>query len=638
MTEIFSDHLIEQWKQEPAILRGLAAVERLKVEKASYHSENYIRLMLSVAGDIRVILLKMEELLDEVRRLSNLTRQRQKEVAGTAYYLFAPIAHRLGFYKVKKEFEDRAMQVLFPEAWYGITRKLQETEKERNAYLSRIIDPIREILTDNGFTPEIKGRSKSIHSIWMKMKNQKVSFEEVYDLLALRIIFDSIPEEERSGCWKIYSLVTSMYTPNPARLRDWVTSPKSSGYEALHTTVRGPQNKWIEVQIRSRRMDENAERGDASHWKYKAGGQQQEADNWLAGLREKIETPDKQALEEELAEGITFTDPHIFVFTPQGDLLRLPSGSTVLDFAFTVHSSIGEKCTGARVNGKMVPIRYILNNGDTVEIQTSKNQKPSIDWLQCVASARTRSKIRKILRDEELKEAEAGKEMLFRKLRNWKVTFTEAAIDELVRKLRYPTHLDFYHAIATGKEDPKKVKQLLTAPPTMDPAMATATPETIAKKEEKSEDVIYLDQHLVNVNYTLARCCSPVFGDPVFGFITISRGVTIHRVSCPNAMELQRRYKYRVARVLWRKPATEQSFQATLRIQGVDEVGVLNQLSDLVSNKLGMNIRSISMDTKNGIFNGKLTVLVKDNHQLEMLIHQLMKFRGILKVARIKSG
>ncbi len=638
MTEIFSDSLIAQWKQEPAIQRGLAAVEKLKVEKASYHSENYIRLMLAVAGDIRVILLKLEERLEEVRRINNLTRQRQKEVAGSAYYLFAIIAHRLGLYQARKELEDRAMQVLFPEAWYGITQKLQETEKERNAYLSKIIDPIRELLTDNGFSPEIKGRPKSIHSIWMKMKNQQVPFEEVYDLLAMRIVFDCPPEEEKASCWNIYSLITSQYTPNPARLRDWISVPRASGYEALHATILGPQDKWIEVQIRTRRMDENAERGDASHWRYKAGGIVSVSDAWLAGLREKIERPGALTLEEELSEGIAFSDPHIFVFTPRGDLLRLMAGSTILDFAFTVHSSIGERCTGARVNGKIVPIRHKLKNGDTVEIHTSRNQKPTIDWLQYVVSPRTRSKIRKVLRDEEMKEAEAGKEILFRKLRNWKVPFAEADLDEVVRKLRYPTHLEFYQSIATGKEDPKYIRQLLTVIPSAEPSAEPEPPAPVSRKEDKSEDVIYLDQHLVNVNYTLARCCNPVYGDPVFGFITIARGVTIHREGCPNAMEMQRRYKYRIARVLWRKPATEQYFQTTLKIQGVDEVGVLNQLSDLVSNKLGINIRTISMDTKNGIFYGKLTILVKDSHQLQMLTHQLLKFRGILKVTRIKGG
>jgi GTP pyrophosphokinase len=461
----------------------------------------------------------------------------------------------------------------------------------------------------------------------------------VYDIYAIRIIIGNIPETEKAVCWKVYSLITDMYPPNPARLRDWISAPKPSGYEALHTTVRGPEGRWVEVQIRTRRMDDIAEKGEAAHWKYKAGSISFEPDEWLSGLREKLENPDKQSPDGETAGTIDLADPHIFIFTPQGDLKRLPEGSTVLDFAFSVHSSIGSTCTGANVNGKIVPIKNTLKNGDTVEILTSKNQKPKKDWLTVVVSPRVKQKIRKLLRDEELHEANAGKEILTRKLKNWKIPFAESDVDMIVRRLKYETHMALYYDIATGKLDPLKIKEVIHQDGKGGvPEKELPVPEKKKARDEKSGDVIYLDKNLVNVNYTLASCCTPVFGDEVFGFITISKGISVHRLNCPNARDLQKRYNYRIVHVKWRQISSATSFQATLKIQGIDDMGILNTITDIITHEMEVNIRSVSIESDKGIFKGIIKVFVKDSKQIDALIHRLMKIKGVLKVSRTERN
>jgi len=597
------------------LLNGLQTISGFHVEKSLYHSENFIQLLLGLAKDIRVVLIRMAEVLLGIRMAGQLPKNQRKRLAGEAYYLYAPIAHRLGYYHIKTELEERAMQILFPADYNQIAGKLKETERARNQYIRKFITPMEESLRRQGFVFEIKGRPKSIHSIWKKMKKQQVVFKEVYDLLAIRVVLKEILEGEKSDCWKIYSLITDIYPPNPTRFRDWVSTPKLSGYEALHTTVQGPDGKWVEVQIRTGRMDEKAEKGEAAHWLYKEGKILEESDEWLVSLRKKLENPGTQMLEAEESGLIDLKDPHIFIFTPQGDLKRLADGSSVLDFAFQVHSDIGTHCTGAKVNGKIVPIKHILKNGDTVEIRTSKNQKPKKDWLKFVVSPRTRQKIKKTLRDEELKDAEAGKDLFFRKLKNWKISFSDTTLDKVVQLLRYDTHMEMYHAIAIGKLDPAQVKEAIlhleqAGPKTEESTLLLPSQRT----EEKSEDVIFLDQGLANVNYSLASCCQPVFGDSVFGFVTVTRGISVHRKNCPNAKDLQKRYKYRVVQVKWRKSAGTTAFQTTLKIEGIDKLGMLNTISDIITNELNINIRSASIESKKGVFKGTLKIYIKDHY------------------------
>ena len=615
------------------LVEGLKIISSVQVEKSSHHSENFIRLLLGLAKDIRVVLIRMAEVLHDIRITKQLTRSQSKKLAGEAFYLYAPIAHRLGFYHIKTELEERSMQLLFPIDYNQISGKLRETERTRNQYIRKFITPIESLLLNQGFVFDIIGRPKSVHSIWKKMKKQKVGFEEVYDLLAIRVVLKKIQETEKSDCWKVYSLITDIYSPNPARLRDWVSTPKPSGYEALHTTVEGPDGKWVEVQIRTARMDEKAEHGEAAHWLYKEGKRMEEPDEYLVRLRQKLEKPESLQHRTEEAGWIDFRDPHIFIFTPQGDLKRLADGSSVLDFAFEVHSDVGIHCTGAKVNGKTVPIKHILKNGDMVEIRTSRNQIPKQDWLKFVTTPKARQKIKKILRDEELKEAEAGKELLFRKLKNWKVSFSDASIDSVVKILHFHTHMDLYQAIAVGKLDPSLVKDAILHPEKTGPKPGvSASPPQEEKVEERSDDVIFLDQGLNNVNYTLASCCQPVFGDPVFGFITVSRGISVHRINCPNAKDLQRRYNYRVVRVKWREIAVSNAFQTTVMIQGIDQIGMLNTISDIITHELNVNIRSATIESDKGLFKGAIKVFVKDQKQLEKLVRRLAKIQGVLKV------
>jgi len=615
------------------LVMGLKTLSALRVERSSHHSENFIRLLMGISRDIRVLLIRMVEVLGDMRIADQLPKTQVKRVAGEAYYLYAPIAHRLGFYHIKTELEDRAMRILFPCEYNLIAGKLKETERERDEYISKFITPVETTLRQEGFSFEIKGRPKSVHSIWKKMQKQQVGFDQIYDLLAIRIILKEILEGEKSDCWKVYSLVTDIYPPDPVRLRDWVSTPKISGYEALHTTVEGPDKKLVEVQIRTARMDEKAERGSAAHWLYKEGKRMVESDEYLIRLRQKLDFGLSDESGQEDASWMDLKDPHIFIFTPEGDLKRLANGSSVLDFAFLVHSDIGTRCTGARVNGKSVPIKHILQNGDTVEIRISRNQKPKQDWLKFVTSPRARQKIRKILRDEEMKEAESGKELLFRKLKHWKVPVSDSSIDTAVNLLRYNTHMEFFQAVAIGKLDPLKVKKVILHPEQIVPSEKLHEIKfRNVDAGEKSGDVLFLDKGLANVNYTLAKCCQPLFGDPVFGFVTVSRGISVHRINCSNAEDLQKRYDYRVVRVKWRETLGAGSFQTTVKIQGIDQIGMLNTISDIITHELNINIRSASLESDKGLFKGSIKVFVKDQTQLEILVHRLAKINGVLKV------
>lgn len=617
------------------ILDGVRRISQLKIGTASIHTENFIRLLIGISKDIRVILLKLAESLYFLERYEQLPAADRCARAREAYYLYAPLAHRLGLYRVKTALEDLSMRILFPKEYGEITSKLAETTAARNDLIARVIYPIEKELERQGFIFEIRGRPKSVHSIWTKMKTQQVPFEEVYDILAVRIILKEIRENEKADCWKAYSIVTDLYPPNPARLRDWISAPKRSGYEALHTTVQTPQGKWVEVQIRTLRMDENAEKGHVAHWRYKENKISGESEEWLGSLRDLLEGTASPALGEEESGRIDTVDPHIFAFTPHGDLKQLPPGSTVLDFAFNVHSDLGLRCTGGRVNGKNAPIRQVLQNGDEVEIHTTKNQKPNKDWLQFVVSTRARQHIRKALREEEMKEAEAGREMLLRKLKNWKVPQSDDTLDRIIKLFHFKTHSDLFFAIATGMLDPLKVKEALMPPAEAHPETPALPPKAPTRKaEEKTEDYIYLDRNLKNINYTLATCCNPIVGDNVFGFVTISRGISVHRVNCPNAKDLKRRYDYRIVKVKWREKTDSTAFQASVRIQGIDSPGILNTISEVISKELETNMRSVSILSDKGLFKGTIKVFVKDTKHLEMVIHRLEKIKGVLKVSR----
>jgi GTP diphosphokinase / guanosine-3',5'-bis(diphosphate) 3'-diphosphatase len=635
-----ADHELRK-KFGPALLSVLDGVKRislLKIDKAPIHSENFIRLLVGLSRDIRVILIKLAESYLHLTRRKELPVAMRCSKAREAYYLYAPLAHRLGLYRIKTELEDHAMQALFPEEYKSIAAKLAETTETRNDFIARFIQPVEKALEKQGFEFEIKGRPKSVHSIWTKMKKQQVPFEEVYDILAIRIVLREICENEKADCWRVYSIVTDLYPPNPARLRDWVSAPKHSGYEALHTTVQTQQGKWVEVQIRTKRMDDNAEKGYVAHWRYKENKISGESDAWLNSLRELVENPASPGLGDEIEGRIDRIDPHIFAFTPQGDLKQLPPGSSVLDFAFNIHSDLGLRCTGGRVNGKNVPIRQVLQNGDEVEIVTTKNQKPNKDWLQFVVSTRAKQHIRKALREKEMKEAEAGREMLLRKLKNWKIPHSDDNLDRIVKIFRFKTHSDLFNAVAKGELDPLKVKEALmpSAPPEPAPEPAPAAKATSKKSEEKTEDYIYLDQNLKNINYTLASCCNPIVGDNVFGFVTVSKGISVHRVNCPNAKDLKKRYNYRIVKVKWREKVDSTAFQASIRIQGIDTIGILNTISEVISKELETNMRSVAIESNKGLFRGTIKVYVKDTKHLEMVIHRLEKIKDVLKVSRVE--
>ncbi len=621
------------------ILKDYKRISSLKTEKTALHSENFIRLLFTLTDDVRVVLLKIAEILYFIRILDALPLNLQKKTASDAYYLYAPIAHRLGLYAIKTELEDLSMKFLYRDDYQLITTKLKETKESRKQYLAAFIAPIEHQLKREGLQVEVKGRSKSVHSIWTKMKNQGVGFEGVYDILAIRIILDSPMDQEKADCWKAYSIVTNIYPPNTSRLRDWISAPKTSGYESLHTTVKGQGEKWVEVQIRTRRMDDIAEKGHAAHWRYKENKFSSDPAEWLRNLRSLLENPDILLESGEESLSMHTDDDSIFVFTPQGDLKKLQTGSSVLDFAFDIHTDLGFKCSGARVNGKIVPIKHILKNGDEVEIQTTKNQKPKEDWLKFVKSTRARQKIKRALKENLLREAEIGKESLSRKFKNWKIPFTDEVIDKTIKLLKFKTPMDLYYAISTEKIDTQRIKEVLLPPEKPDvqlPAAPEAESKTSTRKtEERRDDILFLDENLVNINYTLAPCCNPVFGDEVFGFVTISKGVTIHRTTCPNSREMQSRYDYRLVNVKWRSSPSSNSFQTQIKITGIDTLGIVNTISDIISNDMKVNMRSISVESDKGIFEGIIKVYIQDVKHLETLIHKLLKVKGVLKATRI---
>jgi len=624
--------------QVAEILEGFNKISGLRTERISYQSEAFSTLFLSLVNDIRVILIKLAHRLNDIRNLDHLG-DKAGAFVNEIKYLYSPIAHRLGLYNVKTEFEERVMQYENPDIYYSIQRKIRETKKKREVYIQEFIRPVNRALYEQGFKFDIKWRTKSIPSIYAKMKRQNVEFEEVFDLFAIRIIIDTPLKKEKEACWKVYSIVTNLYQPNPKRLRDWITTPKASGYESLHTTVLGKNNKWVEVQIRTKRMDEVAEKGTAAHWQYKGVMKKKDTEDWLSQVRDILENPD-QIIHDDLYRSASNHTDKIFVFTPKGDLKQLKAGATVLDFAYEIHTQVGATCKGARVNNRIVPIRYALQNGDKVDIITSKNQKPKLDWLAFVVTEKARTRIKRQLKEEKYAEAEAGKEMLLRKLKHWKIKSSEDLINVLVRHYKLETAVDLYYLIAENKIEMSLIKKQLIEFIEAD-NMPKNQENVEVKTEEKekqleTQDIIYIGENLKNMNYRLAKCCNPIPGDLVFGFVTTMGGLTIHRQSCPNAKNLISRFPYRVMTVKWIK-SEEKVFSITnLKITGTDELGVVSAITRTITDDLRVNMRSINFRKKGKHFEGRVSVMVKDHEHLDQLIAKLNQVNGVEKIVRVK--
>ncbi len=624
------------------IVEELLKISNLDTTTTSGQAENMRNLILTLATDFRVILVKIAERLFLMRNNAGLKEKERISLSCELKYIYSPLAHRLGLYNVMTEMEDLSMSILEKEAYQSIDAKLKATTARRNRFIREFIQPLREDLEKEHIKVEIRGRLKAISSIWRKMRRQNIEFEEVYDKFAIRIIIDTPLKKEKADCWRVYSIITDHYQPNPERLRDWISAPKSNGYESLHTTVVVPGGEWVEVQIRTRRMNEIAERGLAAHWKYKGIKGQAGIDQWIEKVREALESSDLDA--NNLIEDMKLSQfsKEIFVFTPGGDLKKFPENATVLDFAFDIHTDVGTSCAGALVNGKNVPIRYSLKNGDKVEILRSKNQKPKLDWLNVVVTSKAKGKIRQALKEARLKESEQGKEILKRRFRNWKVEFDDSSVRRIIQHFRYRDAIDLYYDVATEKVDLLEIKELLTGArkpleSKPDRIEEGAVERMVSAAQQETGDFLVIDENLDNVEYRLAKCCNPIRGDSIFGFVTISSGITIHRMNCPNAQQLLSRYAYRVVDARWNRTDKGSRFLVTLQITGIDDLGIVSNISEVISKDLQVNMRSISIDSNDGMFEGSITLFVKDTQHLNALIRKLKKVRGIISVRRPDS-
>ena len=627
------------------ILEGIDRIQQLYQKNPVIESENFRNLLLSFAEDMRVILIMIANRVNLMRQIRDTENVEAKmEVSQEAAYLYAPLAHKLGLYKLKSELEDLSLKYMEHDAYYMIREKLSETKASRDAYIAAFIKPVEEKVKAAGIKCHIKGRTKSIHSIWEKMKKQKCGFEGIYDLFAIRIIIDCPEEKEKMQCWQAYSIVTDMYQPNPKRLRDWLSVPKSNGYESLHITVLGPDQKWVEVQIRTERMDEIAERGVAAHWRYKGVKGETGLDEWLTGIRSMLEN--SEGLEAMDQFRMDLYEDEVFVFTPRGDLYKFPVGATVLDFAYHIHSKLGNQCTGGRINGKVVPIRQQLKSGDQVEILTSTNQKPRQEWLSFVKTSRAKSKIRLALKETQQKEGLFAKEMMERKFKNRKIEPEEATMFHVIKKLGFKEVSDFYKRIAEGDLD---VNSVIDKYIEVRDGEKTITGDNLARSASEfeleqskfspvntglSDDTLVIDRNLKGLDYQLARCCHPIYGDPIFGFVTINGGIKIHRQDCPNAPELRRRYGYRVVKAKWSGKGASQ-YSITLRVIGNDDIGIVNNLTSIISKDEKLVLRSINIDSHDGLFSGNLVVMLEDTSRLEALIKKLRTVKGVKQVDRI---
>ena len=624
------------------ILQGLVRVQELYSKTPVVESENFRNLLLSFAEDMRVVLIMIADRVCLMRQIRDTPNKKaQHEVAEEASYLYAPLAHKLGLYQLKSELEDLSLKYLEHDAYYLIKEKLNATKRSRDAYIERFIGPVSKHLTEAGLKFHIKGRTKSIHSIWQKMKKQKCGVDGIYDLFAIRIILDSPLEKEKMQCWQAYSIVTDMYQPNPKRLRDWISVPKSNGYECLHITVLGPEQKWVEVQIRTERMDEVAEHGLAAHWRYKgvkADGSGME--EWLASIRTALEAGDNLEVMDQFK--LDLYEDEVYAFTPKGDLLKFPKGATVLDFAYHIHSRVGDTCVGGKVNGKNVSFRTPLHSGDTVEILTASNQTPKPEWLRILVTSRARAKLRLSLKETRQKQGLYAKELLERRLKNKKLDYDEATVAHLIRKMGFKEQSDFYHQIAEGRLDPTRVldeyqalvdqSQVKEREAESAENFEYAHPATTEAK--KNDDVLIIDKSLKGIDFSLARCCHPIYGDKVFGFVTVNGGIKIHRADCPNAAEMQRRFGYRIVRAQWSGKGSSH-YDITLRVIGNDDIGIVSNITNIISKDEKIVMRSINIDSHDGLFSGNLVVQLDDKSKLNLLIKKLRTVKGVKQVIRL---
>ena len=626
-----------------ALVEGLSRVDDLYERTHSVESENYRKLLMSMAQDVRVIIVLICEVLFYLRNTSLLTEDRTQEIAREASYLFSPLAHRLGLYKVKSELEDLSMKMLHHDIYKEIAKKLNETKRSRDQYIHEFIEPLKKKLEDAGFKFHIKGRTKSIYSIWNKIKKQNTTFEHVYDLFAVRVILDTPYEREKSDCWQVYSILTDQYQPNPKRLRDWLSIPKSNGYESLHTTVMGPGGKWVEVQIRTERMDEIAEKGFAAHFKYKGVKGENNLDSWMANIREILENPES-ANDQVMSEfKMNLYDKEVFIFTPTGDLLHLPKGATILDFAYLIHSRLGNQCVGGRIAGKNVSIRYELNNGDQVEILTSQQQKPKEEWLNIVKTSKAKNRIKSFLREEENENAALGKELLTRRFKNAKIDLEESILAKTIKKMQYKITTEFFRDLGTERLDVQKVKDIYLEilhheqhPESDYETKSADTFEHVSDLESRAskEDVLTIDSNLKGIQYSLAKCCNPIYGDDIFGFILTQGGIKIHRTDCPNAPQMMQRFGYRYVKARWSGKGTSQ-YTTTLKVIGNDDIGIVNNITSIISGEEKMMLRSINIDSHDGLFRGNLEVMLENTSRLEMLIKKLKNVKGVKQVSRL---
>lgn len=624
------------------VVSGLLKIRELDEKSSSVESENFRKLFLSFAEDVRVILIIIADQLHTMRTLTTYPDDYRQHTARQSAYLYAPLAHRMGLYKIKTELEDLSLKHTNREIYSEIARKLNETKRSRESYIQSFIDPLERKLSAMGMPFTIKGRTKSIHSIYNKIKKQNTSFENIYDLFAIRIIFDVPPEAEKAACWQAYSVIADMYQPNPKRLRDWLTIPKTNGYESLHTTVLGPQGKWVEVQIRTVRMDEVAEKGLAAHWKYKGIKGESGMDEWLKNIREILENPDLNAVDFMDEFKLNLYNEEVFVFTPNGDLHKLPKGATALDFAFSIHSGLGAKCVGAKVNGRNMPIKYVLNNGDSVEVLTSPTQKPNQSWLNIVTTSKARSKIRQALKEIEFKDAELGREIVSRRFKNWKIELEEGRISKLAKKKGFKTVSDFYQELAQGKLDILEVREAyveLERKETPDAQVEirsaeTFTREPVAPETSGKEDVLIIGQDLKHVDFKLSKCCNPIYGDDVFGFVSVGGGIKIHRTDCPNAPQMISRFGYRIVKARWSGKSVGSHYPITLRIVGHDDIGIVANITSLISKEKNITLRSISIDSNAGLFQGNLTIMVSDTKELDLIVKKIGQVKGVKSVSR----
>lgn len=625
-------------KPVTSILDGMAKINALGTDTVELQSENYRKLMLAMAGDVRVILVKIADRLRVMRNLDSQNEAVRTKVSVETSHLYAPLAHRLGLYYINSELLDLCLKYQNPEAFHIVANRLKETDRERANFVAEFVKPIENKLNARGFSFEMKARTKSINSIWRKMQTQKVDFDEVFDLFAIRIILNSELEIEKSDCWQVYSIVTEEYQSNPKRMRDWITIPKSNGYESLHATVLGPQGKWVEIQIRTKRMDEIAEKGLAAHWKYKGGTGTSEMEKWLANVREILENPELNMVDFIDDFQMNVYADEIFVFTPKGDLRKLAAGSTLLDFAYEIHSGVGDRCIGGKVNGRNVTLKHKLKNGDQISVDTANHQRPKMDWLDFVVTTKAKNRIKASLNEEVKREADNGKEILLRKMKNWKIEYNDESIRILLKHYKLKLAQEMYYNISTGKIDMLEIKEVLVGKKE-DTAKQLIT-EILSKEKVQElefsggDDYLVIDNNIKNVVYKLAPCCNPIFGDDIFGFVTINEGIKIHRSSCPNAPQLFERYPYRIIKAKWQDTKKRSSFQATIRISGTDEAGIIGQISHVITKDISVQMRSINIDSNKGEFDGTLRVFVNGLDHLDFLMNKLKSINGVLSVSR----